>query len=153
MFVRWQCRVRAERNDWALREVGDITWNAILVESVRVNGKVRQNHIAYLGSFSTRQAASQAQRVYTWEAMLERLDRLSRITPKDRKKIEAAIASKLGPRPTKRERTAVHRNAARTLAALEKALGWIELLGHQQSRLGVVGKPYVKLSLPSHELM
>ena len=50
MFVRWQSRVRAERNDWALREVGDITWNAILVESVRVDGKPRQNHVAYLGS-------------------------------------------------------------------------------------------------------
>jgi hypothetical protein len=103
-----------------LREVGDTTWNAILVESVRVDGKPQQKHVAYLGSFSTRQAASQAQRVYTWEHMLERLDRLSnRITPKDRKKIEAVIASKLGPRPTKRERTAVHRNAARILAAVK----------------------------------
>ena len=81
MFVRWQSRVRAERNDWALREVGDITWNAILVESVRVDGKPRQNHVAYLGSFSTRQAKISAQRVYTWEHMLDRLDRLSnRIT-------------------------------------------------------------------------
>ena len=104
----------------ALREVGDITWNAILVESVSVNGKPRQNHVAYLGSFSTRQAKISAQRVYTWEHMLERLDRLSnRITPKDRKKIEAVIASKLGPRPTKRERTAVHRGAARIVAAFK----------------------------------
>jgi hypothetical protein len=118
MFVRWQSRVRAERNDWAIREVGDITWNAILVESVRVTGKPRQNHVAYLGSFSTRQAKSSAQRVYTWEHMLERLDRMN-ITPKDRKKIKAAIASKLGPRPTKRERTAVQRNAARIMAAFK----------------------------------
>ena len=125
MFVRWQSRVRTERNDWALRHVGDVTWNAILVESIRVNGKARQNHVAYLGSFSTRQAKSSAQRVYTWEHMLERLDRLSnRITPKDRKKIEAVIASKLGPRPTKRERTAVHRNAAWIVAAFKaKRLG------------------------------
>jgi hypothetical protein len=51
--------------------------------------------VAYLGSFSTRQAKISAQRVYTWEHMLERLDRLSnRMTPKDRKKIEAVIASK-----------------------------------------------------------
>jgi hypothetical protein len=122
MFVRWQGRVRTERSDVALREVGDITWNAILVESVRVDGKPRQNHVAYLGSFSARQAASQAQRVYTWETMLERLDCLSnRIPPKDRKKIEAAIASKLGPRPTKRERTAVHRAATRLLADINKA--------------------------------
>ena len=120
MFVRWQSRVRAKRNDWALREVGDITWNAILVESVRVNGKPQQKHVAYLCSFSTRQAKIPAQRVYTWEAMLYRLDRLSnRITPKDRKKIETAIASKLGPRPTKRERAAVHRNAARIMAAFK----------------------------------
>jgi hypothetical protein len=100
MFVRWQSRKRAERNKWALRHVGDITWNAILVESVRVDGKPQQKHVAYLGSFSTRQAASQPQRVYTWEAMLERLDRLSnRIPPKARKNIEAAIALKLGPAP------------------------------------------------------
>jgi hypothetical protein len=125
MFVRWQSRVRAERNEWALRQVGDTTWNAILVESVRVNGKPRQSLVAYLGSFSTRQAKSSAQRVYTWEHMLERLDRLSnRITPKDRKKIEAAIASKLGPRPTKRERTAAHRGAARIVTAFKaKRLG------------------------------
>jgi hypothetical protein len=122
MFVRWQSRGRTERSDVALREVGDVTWNAILVESVRVNGKPRQNHIAYLGSFSTRQAKIPAQRVYTWEHMLECLDRLSnRIAPKDRKKIEAVIASKLGPRPTKRERTAVHRAAARLLADINKA--------------------------------
>jgi hypothetical protein len=120
MFVRWQGRVRTERSDAALREVGDITWNAILVESVHVNGKPQQNHVAYLGSFSTRQAMISAQRVYTWEHMLERLDRLSnRIMPKDRKKIEAATASKLGPRPTKRERTAVHRGAARIVAAFK----------------------------------
>jgi hypothetical protein len=122
MFIRWQSRVRAERNDWALREVGDVTWNAILVESVRVNGKPRQNHVAYLGSFSTRQAKIPAQRVYTWEHILDRLDRLSnRITPKDRKKIEAVIASKLGPRPTKQDRTAVHRAATRLLADINKA--------------------------------
>jgi hypothetical protein len=101
-----------------VREVGDTTWNAILVESVRIDGKPRQKHVAYLGSFSDRQAKLPAQRVYTWEHMLERLDRLSnRITPRDRKKIEAAIASKLGPRPTKRERTAVHRKAARIMGA------------------------------------
>jgi hypothetical protein len=91
MFIRWQGRVRAERNNWAIREVGDITRNAILVESIRIDGKPQQKHIACLGSFSTRQAASQPRRVYTREAMLERLDRLSnRVPPKDRKKIEAA---------------------------------------------------------------
>jgi hypothetical protein len=93
--------------------VGDITWNAILVESVRVDGKPQQKHVAYLGSFSTRQAASQAQRVFCWDAILKRFYRVgSRIPPQDREKILTAIASKLGPRPTKRERAAVHRKAA-----------------------------------------
>jgi hypothetical protein len=124
MFIRWQSRTRTERNNWAIRYVGDTTWNAILVESVRIDGKPRQRHVAYLGSISTpTQTKSRAQRVYTWEHMLERLDGLgNRIPAKDRKKIEAAIAAKLGPRPTKRERAAVHRNAAQLLKTTKAKL-------------------------------
>ena len=41
MFVRWQGK--------------GTRWSAILVESQRVNGKVRQQHLAYLGSIDETQ--------------------------------------------------------------------------------------------------
>jgi hypothetical protein len=43
MFVRWQSRNISNR--WRR----GISWAAVLVESKRVNGKPRQEHVAYLG--------------------------------------------------------------------------------------------------------
>ena len=51
MYVRWQQYRSRARNPWQ-RECNDrrARLKAILVESVRVDGKPRQKHIAFLGS-------------------------------------------------------------------------------------------------------
>ena len=86
MFVRWHCK----RNDERAR------FSAVLVESVRVDGKPRQKHIAFLGSTTV----DAKDHLGFWCQVTERLDQLSnRLTPQDRKQIVAAIAKRLGGRP------------------------------------------------------
>jgi hypothetical protein len=117
MFIRWQSRKREiYYSHWARKAdpFGDVHWNAVLVESVRVKGKPRQKHIANLCGFTEHQIKHPAQQLYTWEHAMKALDRLGkRITPKDRHQVEAALAERLGrPKPTKREIAAQHKAAA-----------------------------------------
>lgn len=71
---------------------------AILVESKRVDGKPKQRHIAYLGSFKEHWRDVVQYRVQWWQDMSERLDRLGNlITPDDRRRIEAALAKRMPP--------------------------------------------------------
>jgi hypothetical protein len=84
MFVRWQ----KYRNKPAT--------TAILVEGVRVDGKPRQRHLAYLGSFRREWVKDTHYRSWWWHHVAERLDRLgNRISPDDRHRIEAALAAKV----------------------------------------------------------
>jgi hypothetical protein len=111
MYLRWQTRNR-KRSDFGPCWESDLSWYAILVEAVRIEGKPRQKHVAYLGSFTESQIALSNQRIFVWESMIERLDTLAnRISPKDRKTIEAALAKKIGRRPTKSQRETAHRRA------------------------------------------
>ena len=74
----------------------DVRWGAVLVESPWIDGRTRQRHIAVLGSITESQIDVARQRRYFWDAIGKKLDKLGkRITPKDRKKIEATIASKV----------------------------------------------------------
>jgi hypothetical protein len=131
MFVRWQnyksvahWNWQAPRNAWTPQPV--IRCKAILVESVRVNGKPRLKHIAFIASYQS----PEARRVWNakthfqlgilgspeventdmtschvipdrfrfWRTARERLDRLSnQITSEDRIKIEAALALRVLP--------------------------------------------------------
>jgi hypothetical protein len=101
MYVRWQSRKR--RNRAFGRGRRDIHWRAILVKSERVNGKPMQRHIAYVGGITDSAIAIVHQRCWFWDAVKERLDGLGkRVSPEDRKNIEAAIAEKVA-RPTKTE--------------------------------------------------
>jgi hypothetical protein len=119
MYVRWQSRKRlrpafghygkleSSYGEWFHARAGsneqDIHWRAVLVENERVNGKPTQRHIAYLDGITDSAIAIVHQRCWFWDHVKERLDRLGkRISPEDRKKIEAAIAKKV-PRPTKAE--------------------------------------------------
>jgi hypothetical protein len=54
MFVRWQVYKSKAKEEWR-RESKDkhARLKAILVESIRVNGKPRHKHIAYLGGIET----------------------------------------------------------------------------------------------------
>jgi hypothetical protein len=128
MFLRWQGRKRqtpdsGSYGDWLKDEQGtevrnkrasflrvrhetgkqDICWAAILVESIRINGKPRQRHIAYLGSITDSRIEVVHQRRYFWDNVLDGLDRqANRMSIADRKRIEAAIALKV-PRLTRQE--------------------------------------------------
>ena len=79
---------------------GDTHWQAVLVEGKRVNGKSVQRHIAMLVGFTESQIEIAAQRGHIWDKLADRLDGLgTKITPANRKRIEAAIAAKV-PRLT-----------------------------------------------------
>jgi hypothetical protein len=95
MYVRWQLYksqavnpVLAKRNDEHAR------LKAILAESVRVNGKPTQKHIAFLGSTSI----DGADRMRFWHDVTTRLNTLQ-LPMKTRKQIVAAIVKKLGAAP------------------------------------------------------
>jgi hypothetical protein len=100
MFVRWQHCVRLYGG---LFVHSGVRWNAILVESARVDGKPRQRHIAFLGSFLDRSDFGARSRVWFWDSVNVRLNRLgNRVSPQDRNNIEDAIACKV-KRPTPEE--------------------------------------------------
>jgi hypothetical protein len=85
MYVRWliyksQARYIHRPHD---------RWTAILVESIRIDGKPRQRHIACLASF---RPAYDSLFVF-WEKITRKLDSLSnRVTAEERQRIEAQIA-------------------------------------------------------------
>ena len=91
-------------------------WAAILVERVRVEGRPTQRHVAYLGGVTDSAIEIAAQRMFFWDDVKQRLDRLSnRITAEDRKRIEAAIAAKVPPL-TKKQREQCIRERQKFLA-------------------------------------
>ena len=84
----------------------DVRWNAVLVESVRVNGKPQQRHVAWIASITESRIDVEHQRRYFWDEVYERLDQLgNRISVDDRRRIEATIARKV-PRLTREEHDA-----------------------------------------------
>jgi hypothetical protein len=96
MFVRWQTYQSQWRGD-RLR--------AVLVESVRVHGKPRQKHIAFLGSIAASDdAIGGAAGKRFWRDVTSKLDRLgNHVSPEERERILASIAAKVGGRPTDAE--------------------------------------------------
>jgi hypothetical protein len=117
MYVRWQkyrSQARGERQRQRKDECARL--KAVLVESVRVDGKPRQRHIAFLASLETgrdrrKDLAKDAKdaryfehctrmelsgRARFWITVGEVLDRLdNRIAPEDRARIEASIAERV----------------------------------------------------------
>ena len=108
MYVRWQTYRSQARSKW-LAESND-RWarlKAVLVESVRVDGKPRQKHIAFLGSVQADdprmiegeganaqfwRRMSTRRKVRFWRDVMRRLERLgNRISPAARERISAAI--------------------------------------------------------------
>ena len=104
MFVRWQSRKREiYQSHFARYGKPDVHWRAILVESARIDGKPRQRHLAYLVGFTEARAKHRTQQMDLWDTVAQKLDALgNRVLHKDRKRIEAAIAAKIGPPPTPR---------------------------------------------------
>ena len=90
MLIRWQKHKsggqRYRRESTRVR--------AILVESVRVDGKSRYKHVAYIGSFVAETLDVEARRDF-WKAANERLS--TYVNDDDRSKIEAALARCVPP--------------------------------------------------------
>jgi hypothetical protein len=93
MFVRWQTyplHLRWNKERARLK--------AILVESVRVDGKPRQKHIAFLSSIASDSLGKPGPRF--WCEVASKLKRLgNRIGPEDYERIMASIAVKVGGPP------------------------------------------------------
>ena len=129
----------------ALVAATDKRLKAILCESVRVDGKPKQRHIAFLGTieeswlpqFFHLVGPEEAERMkvegwyrrglearhWFWWRVTRKLDALdNRIPQEERTKLEAAIASVI-PRPSQGESLAVERHAlteGRSIAAILK---------------------------------
>jgi hypothetical protein len=99
MFVRWQkLPNRSERDVFGRASTANARLTAILVKSMRVNGKPRQQHIAVLGRITERQRESVFGRFWFWRKIKKSLDLLQHeaiISPTDRPKIEASIAKRV----------------------------------------------------------
>jgi hypothetical protein len=80
-------------------------------EAVRVDGKPTQRHIAYLGGVTESALAIPFQQRYFWENVEWVLDRL-KLKPEERRKIVTAVAKKVGPPPTPRQRKQLDREIA-----------------------------------------
>ena len=112
MFVGWQSRQRARPAfGQTIRPPGrevlraktrkpDVHWAAILVEAVRIDGRPKQQHVAYLGGITDSAIEILPQRCYFWESVTKHLDQIAnRLSPDQRQGIETAIARRV-PLPT-----------------------------------------------------
>ena len=124
MFLRWQMRKSVASRH---RESPPVQPVALLVESVRIDGKPRQRHVAYLFSIWRGEEDKLGDRhwqVRWWVEASDRLDELGdRVKPEDRRKIEKALAQKIGRKPTKPEVAKYWRRTVEIRRDLEIAPG------------------------------
>jgi len=93
MFVRWKRRKLKKRGpDW---QVG-YALSAVLVQSERVDGKVRQRFVKHLGSIKDWGLTWQGPRLGFWETAEKALDELD-LDPATRQRIEAKLAETVKP--------------------------------------------------------
>ena len=103
MFIRWQTyKSVASRppSRWGSRYNKPQRIRAVLVESVRVDGKPRLRHIAFIASYDPKPYREHSMRGRFWLTARERLDHLAnRVTPEQRARIEATLAERVSPLP------------------------------------------------------
>jgi hypothetical protein len=120
MYIRWQSRKRKSQFG-SYRDL-EMAWRAILVESVRVDGKPKQRHIGYLVGFTESAIAIPAQQRFVWDRIEVRLARIgNRISAEDRETIIASITEKIGPPPTREQREELDRQREAFLGAFKAA--------------------------------
>jgi hypothetical protein len=102
MFVRWQeykSKAQSRRLRAFRKKHGPHRLRAILVETVRVDGKPHQRYLAYLGSVQ----AERRDRPRFWYDVTRKLAQC-RLSREERKQITSAIAKKIGGKvPTEAE--------------------------------------------------
>ena len=96
MFIRWQ-KYRSVAL-WHRRKPPITRVKAILVETVRIDGKPRQKHVAFIASYQDGRLDLIGTGSTFWRDARQRLDRISnQITPADHSKVEAALAQRVPP--------------------------------------------------------
>lgn len=126
MYVIWRKRKRKHYDEWPWK-VGDVRLTPIIVQSRRVGGKPKQDHIACLPSIVKSQI-NEKTAVWFWEGVEERLARLTnRISHEEAEKIRAALGKVvLSPAPEyakklKAESQAVRETMVSTLSPRAEA--------------------------------
>ncbi|MET4244615.1 hypothetical protein [Bradyrhizobium sp. RT10b] len=139
MFIRWQTYRSVAHWHWREDEPPIKRCKAVLVESHRVNGKPRLQHVAFIGSYEPlwfdrrldpsyrdqkfAEQMSLLERSGFWRRARERLDRLgNRITPDDRRKIEVALALRVPP-TTPEDEKVCDREFVESLRGLKELVG------------------------------
>jgi hypothetical protein len=93
MFVRWKRRKRTYgrggRGEEGAERAGD-SIDVVLVESLRVGGRVRQRFVCHLAHVHEKQMAWIGRRADFWKQVIPRLDAL-RLDLSERAKIEAQL--------------------------------------------------------------
>ncbi len=96
MYVIWRKRKREHYAGW--NKVGDVRLTPIIVQSRRVNGKPKQEHIACLPSI-IESSINEKEAIWFWGGVEEQLARLTnRIPREEMEKIRAAL-DKVVPQP------------------------------------------------------
>jgi len=111
MFVRWKERRSADR-DRGHAKHGSVTHYAVLVESVRVDGRPRQRFVAHIAGYNEGDSrrAREMQAVYFWRQAEGRLNTLNLATDL-RARVEAKLAERM-PRPSPEFLAELKRRAA-----------------------------------------
>jgi hypothetical protein len=123
MFVRWQTYCSQALIPWRCPKTERTRLRAVLVESVRVHGKPRQKHIAFLGSIASDDSIDGTAGKVFWGAVTQKLERLgNRVSPEERERILASIAAKVGGRPTDAELEKFERGREQLLQSLRTSL-------------------------------
>jgi hypothetical protein len=124
MFVRWhlhrsQDRIARHRK----RKDREARLRAILVEAVRIDGKPRQRHIAYLGSIRHDCTGKVDYRVRFWRDARKAFDRLGkRLTAAGRTRVEELIGERVR-RPTAQQEKAWAAGRAALFAGFKTLAG------------------------------
>jgi len=93
MFLRWKTRHKQTRRE-------EVTHVASLVQSLRIAGAVRQQHLAYLGSLvATRGQFSPWAVRHFWQ-QAEHVFATFSLSPEQSGRLRAAITQRIGPRPS-----------------------------------------------------
>jgi hypothetical protein len=157
MFVRWQTYRSQALWPWhAESKDKRARLKAILVESVRVDGKPRQKHIAFLGSIASDEAIDGILGKRFWRDVRSRLKRLgNRVGPEDYERIIASIAAKVGGvPPTEAELEQFGRVVDEQLRSLETSIAPYRQAPRPprrqrplRDRVEEAGRKYVELQL------
>jgi len=93
MYLRWKIRRKQTRRD-------EVTHMASLVQSLRIEGAVRQQHLAYLGSLVATRGQFSPWAVRNFWKKAEHVFATFSLSPEQSGRLRAAMTQRIGPRPS-----------------------------------------------------